>query len=160
MTDESIQTIPSLIINPSDIDRFFRQVNKTNTCWNWTGYQKPPWGYGQLHFNGRTAYAHRFSYLYHFGELPTGLCVCHTCDNPQCVNPEHLFLGTRKDNLQDMARKNRRKGEGNGCNKLTEQDVLYMRGLSSPNVINLSKQFNVHVQTVYAILYRKNWTHI
>lgn len=93
--------------------RFWAKVKKgkVNECWNWTGAKKGA-GYGHLSLN-KAAYksifmgAHRFSWLLHFGEIPKEMIVCHKCDNMLCVNPKHLFLGTRKDNTQDMVQKNR-----------------------------------------------------
>jgi hypothetical protein len=92
--------------------RFWRKVHKTkdsvNGCWLWRGHASK--GYGLFAEDGLKARkrVHRFSWELHFGEIPTGMLVCHKCDVPRCVRPDHLFLGTHKDNHDDMVRKGRR----------------------------------------------------
>lgn len=104
-------------ITPSQ--RFWDSVIKTNKCWecNLKGGGK----YRQISVNGKNISVHRFSWELHNGVIPKGMLVCHKCDNPICVNPEHLFLGTHKDNTQDMIRKNRRKYSGV---KVINDDIL------------------------------------
>jgi hypothetical protein len=77
-----------------------------NGCWNWT-WKKDKDGYGQFHARPNHQRAHRFAYEVFYGEFDYNLLVCHKCDNPSCVNPKHLFLGTNKDNINDMLKKNR-----------------------------------------------------
>lgn len=96
-------------------ERFWPKVEKTETCWNWTA-SCTGFGHGQISYNGRPRGAHIVSYELVYGAIPSGLCVLHRCDNPRCVRPEHLFLGTRGDNVRDMHRKKRwhyvRAGDG------------------------------------------------
>jgi len=87
-------------------ERFLQKVNKTETCWLWTGALNSR-GYGAIGVNGKSVSAHRFSYETYIEKIPNGMIVCHTCDIRNCVNPEHLWVGTNADNNKDMFAKNR-----------------------------------------------------
>ena len=112
------------------INKFWSRVNKTETCWNWTGPRDKK-GYGLGIYNkGRQPRIHRQSYELNIGPIPQGLHVLHKCDNPSCVRPDHLFLGTNFDNIQDRNKKgrmNHAKGEQVSHCKLTPQQVLEIR---------------------------------
>lgn len=98
---------------PTPIEtRFGRlyQIDSASGCWNWTGKIKEG-RYGTIKLDRvREAYAHRVSWMLHHGPIPDGMCVCHHCDNPACVNPAHLFIGSKPDNISDMVSKSRQRG--------------------------------------------------
>lgn len=94
------------IITQEIIESFWSKVDKTETCWLWTK-SKYRHGYGCFCAMGTRHKAHRVSYEIAYGKIKDGLFVCHKCDNPSCVNPDHLFLGTHKDNALDMVNKGR-----------------------------------------------------
>jgi len=89
-------------------ERFWGHVQKTETCWLWVAALNNK-GYGKFLSlaHGPGTYAHRFSWMLHYGPIPQGLCVLHKCDVPRCIRPDHLFLGTHKDNMRDMVAKGR-----------------------------------------------------
>jgi hypothetical protein len=117
--------IPSL--SEKDIRRFFAKVNKTESCWLWTAGNLGPFGYGGFSVKGHAKLAHRVSWVIHRGSISEGMCVLHNCpggDNPRCVNPDHLWLGTNRENSDDMVAKGRSTtGERNGAYTRPERRV-------------------------------------
>lgn len=138
-------------------------IKSVDECWSWKGYKNPA-GYGETCIDGVRMNAHIASWLYHFGEILSGLCVCHKCDNPACVNPHHLFLGTKIDNINDMVRKGRQaSGINSGACKLKEEDVLQIREKYQTGQYTqrlLAKLYNVSQTTILSILKRRTWKHI
>lgn len=95
---------------PKDLaSEFKKRVDRSGECWEWTGHRQTQ-GYGQVQVNAKLWTAHRLAWTLYNGPIPDGKLICHSCDNPGCVNPEHLFLGTHADNMEDMVAKNRSKG--------------------------------------------------
>lgn len=139
-------------------ERFFEKVVKSdnpNSCWLWTGFKNSK-GYGTFRLKSKIDLAHRYSYKLHKGEIPDGMCVCHTCDNPECCNPNHLWLGTIADNMRD------RDVKGRGSAKLTESDVLKIRELVAQGNMqkNIAKDYGIVPSTVHQIISGKTWSHI
>lgn len=141
-------------------ERLFRRVDKTPTCWLWTG-GKTVGGYGQIRaeITHRLTGAHRVSYELHFGQIPLGMNVLHRCDVRNCVNPEHLFIGTTSDNHQDMiskGRSNKAWGESAGRSKLTADQVRNIRS-SQRTDTSFAKELNVTSGTVRSARHRITW---
>jgi hypothetical protein len=147
-------------------DRFMRYVDKTGPggCWLWTGAKRPP-GYGAMTIGSRrdgtkrAEQAHRISYDLYRGSIPAGMCVCHSCDNPSCVNPAHLWLGTPGDNARDRDQKDRvQHGQAHYAAKLTAADVtdiLEQSGLVTQR--ELARRFRVDPSNISHILSGKRW---
>lgn len=133
-------------------------------CWEWLR-SLSPFGYGKAWWNGKMYQAHRLSWEAYNGEIPDGLCVLHRCDNPKCINPSHLFLGSHKDNNKDMAKKGRHwdcRGSNNPRTNLTEENILEIRSLIQKGVspLEISTMYNVNRPVIYEIKSGKNWSHV
>jgi len=153
-------------------ERFWSKVQRTEDCWPWKASTD---GRGYGHFmlptgtsQGRLVKAHRFAWELTFGSIPNGLCVLHRCDNPSCVRPDHLFLGTLGDNARDMVAKGRfvmpkqPHGEQHSQARLTESNVHLIRRtyeLRNMTMQVLARQYKVGLTTVFDVLHRKTWTH-
>lgn len=167
------------------VDYFCKKVDifqSPDVCWEWKG-EKTKAGYGRCRLirkdsKSHDELAHRLSYRIHMGEdIPAKMCICHKCDNPACVNPTHLFLGTDKDNSDDKVKKNRQaqgenfreiikkvipRGEKHYLAKFSANDIkdiceLRMLGLNFEEIAYI---FNVSFTTVFNIVKKKTWTHI
>lgn len=161
------------------VERFWKYVQKTDGCWLWTGSANGH-GYGQLSKPDeggkrmRPFAAHRLSYEIHSGVIPAGLYVCHRCDNPPCVNPAHLFLGTAKDNMVDARDKGRMRGprlvgRQQSQAKLTEDAVREIRavyarrsGAKVPDGtrVSLARKFGVSVNLISHVAAGIDWRHV
>lgn len=142
------------------LDNFWNKIFYCPSgCWIWTGQSNPGTGYGAIRYNTKRTDTHRFSYALRYGEIPKGMEVCHKCDVRLCVNPDHLFLGTRLDNAQDMARKNRGTiGQKNPNAKITNlQAVVIREALQLFEQKSIAKYFNVTPQTVSGIASGRTW---
>lgn len=144
------------------IERFWEKVHKTDGCWLWTA-SLDNHGYGQIQ-RSREQHpirAHIYSYELHYGSIPAGLCVCHRCDIPACIRPDHLFLGTHTDNLKDSASKGRmHRGERTGNAKLTNKEVIEIKSLLANHVPQkvIAKKFKVSHANICAINTGYSWS--
>lgn len=176
-----IKLIPAL----SDIEtkRFFSRIDASGDCHKWTGYRNSA-GYGQFHIKNHPYIASRVAYFIGTGEQPGNLCVCHKCDNPWCVNPDHLFLGTDLDNGIDKKRKGRAasgdrhgarihiekmpRGTENASAKLQEHEVLEIRELNATRRLTrpmlsqreIAERYKISQSNVSDIIHRRIWKHI
>lgn len=164
----AILILPLLAVDRAELEsRYWTHVVKHDGCWAWKG-RKTSSGYGKFAYgHAREMAAHRFSYALHYGVEPGGLLVCHRCDNPECTNPNHLFLGTNKDNSDDKIAKGRlyvgdHSGERNGRALITEDDARYIRIASMAGMANmeLGRLFGIHHSMVSMIKRGKSWTHV
>jgi len=144
-------------------ERFWEKVDKKgpDDCWEWTA-GKLSRGYGRIKINGKEQYAHRVSWELANGPIPDGMCVLHRCDNPSCVNPAHLFLGTQGDNVYDMHQKGRApdlRGERNGRARISREDVHKIREMISQGIsqTNIARQYEVTKQEINNINTGVSW---
>lgn len=160
------------MIKKTPEERFWEKVDTSlgygpkGDCWKWTGVVNSM-GYGQLLISGKMKYTHRYSYQLHYGLFPDAMRVLHKCDTPRCCNPEHLFLGTQRDNVLDMMAKGRANfvppiGSRHGGAKLNELQVIEIRRRHElgEQARPIAKDYNVDRTTIYLIVKRKIWRHI
>lgn len=138
-------------------ERFLSKVQRTESCWLWTGARKPK-GYGNIKVNGVAKAAHRVAYELFKGPIPEGMHVLHTCDNPPCVNPDHLYAGTNADNQRDMRTKGRRLAD-----KITypiAQEIRARAALEQISQGALGREYGISQPMVSMIVNNKRWTHV
>jgi len=156
-----------------EMDRLTKSLKRfvvtKSGCWEFTGFLDKD-GYGRIRVKGKDMGAHRAMWIHAFGNPSPGMFVCHTCDNRKCINPEHLFLGTNRDNLADMRAKGRSLlgrpgnaiGEKNGQAVLNEQSVREIRAAAIAGAprAKLAERFGVTVVAIGLVLSRKRWAHV
>jgi len=159
-----------ILYEQKDIDRLYSKISiitegKYNGCWE-VDCCKNKGGYHDFTINGKTTQCHRFMYMiHHQDENIDSFCVCHTCDNSGCVNPEHLWLGTSQENTQDKVNKNRQsKGSNHSKSKLTEIDVEEMLINTLSGYFTTYKEimyhYHISLTTVHDLITMKSWTHV
>jgi len=147
----------------TNIERFMSKIREgSNGCWNWIGGTRGG-EYGGFWVDGKTVRAHRYSYETFVGSIPDGLSILHKCDNPPCVNPNHLFAGTASDNARDMVDKGRapdQRGSSNPCSKLDEESVVKISNMIDSGVIqiDIARQFGVSPQLITDIKKGRRWS--
>lgn len=144
--------------------RFWKYVDRRgdSDCWNWTG-DKIRDGYGRIWNNGKTRRAHRISWELRYGEVPENMCVLHHCDNPSCVNPAHLYLGTNQDNVNDKVAKSRQAvGINNGGNKYPPEKILEIKRLRQDGKTQreIAKTLGVSKGLVYYVITGQVWRNL
>lgn len=141
------------MVTKSLLNRFMAKVDKTKTCWLWTG-SKVAKGYGKIRTTSNKydapECAHRVAYKLFIGDIPYGYLVCHKCDNPSCVNPNHLFLGTYTDNVHDMISKGRRKLGYKLTQPLADKIKVALE-TTNKSQLELGKEFGVTQSMVWRI---------
>lgn len=145
-------------------ERFWEKVDKCgpDECWKWAGGRDKD-GYGRFFWDYRMRVAHRFSYELHYGPIQHRKIICHHCDNPSCVNPKHLFVGSYQENSQDMVDKKRSaKGEYHGMSKLTRENVIKIRKqyISGETQTAIAKELGISQTTVSRAILKQTWKHV
>lgn len=134
-------------------------IEKTNSCWLWNGTRTTE-GYGVLHLKKKMIPAHRFMFERCVRTIPGGLLVRHKCDNPPCVNPDHLELGTPKDNSRDAIERGQQpRGERQGAAKLTTADIVKIRA-DTRSLAQIAADFGVSFTNIHKIKKRQSWKHV
>lgn len=155
-------------ITEKNIKNFWKKVEKTDDCWFWRGAISNT-GYGNFCFRKKNKLiqngAHRFSYILQYGKIPRRKFVCHKCDNPSCVNPLHLFVGTNSENIKDSFNKGRIpiRGEKHYRAKLTDESVRHIRNLYATKKyiqLQLAEKFGVTRRHISFIVNKQKWAHI
>lgn len=139
------------------VEKFWKTVTKTSSCWTRSR------AYSQVWLDStRRVLAHRFSWQIHFGAIPKGMQVNHHCDNPKCVRPEHLYIGTQQDNMRDASERLRFNGENHHASKVENRDVAEIRKLrkSGAKLQWIADKFSMTKQNVWFICSLKTWRHI
>ena len=140
--------------------RFYESIlEDSKGCWIWQKCRDRD-GYGRTSIDRKQIWAHRASWVLHYSEIPRGLCVLHKCDNPPCVNPEHLFLGTNEDNMLDKINKGRQtRGELVNTNKIKEKDVLRIRAMLGRGLSGreIARRLGLKDHHIYDIKNRRSW---
>ena len=142
-------------------DFWGKVVKGTNGCLEWMG-AKDHCGYGIFYYDNRNLLAHRYLYSIKNGPIPKGMCVCHKCDNPSCVNVDHLFLGTIQDNAHDCVNKkrtNKHKGEDHHRSKIKETDAMFIKN-SDLSLSKLATIFGLCKASISYIKNGINWKHL
>ena len=148
--------------SPHIEDRLWPRVDRSGDgCWEWQAYRSRA-GYGTFTYMGEVRLAHRIAWMLTHGPIPEGMEVCHSCDNPACCRPDHLFLGTHRENMHDCLNKGRfHRGERTGGARLTEDDVRVIRTLyPQMNYTDIGKRYGVTIGTIKAIIVGKTWRHV
>lgn len=141
-------------------EKIEKQINKTDSCWLWTGNCDRD-GYGRVRFDGKETFMHRLMHTWYNGPIPDGYIILHSCDNPPCCNPKHLSAGTHADNIADAVAKGRKssKGMSNPNHKLTEFQVQAIRGLHDAGMTmrKLALMFDVSRRCISNIINGRSW---
>lgn len=148
--------------HPTDAERFWRRVQKSDGCWTWLGSAHRH-GHGYATMDGRVTYAHRVAWTLTHGAIPDGLDVCHKCDNPPCVRPDHLFVGTHADNMRDMAVKGRALEASKKRSKLTEHQVRDIKAMLADGMTQREIADRVRIvsrSAIGLIQQGRRWSHI